>query len=364
MKWSRILSLIFVLIAALLSGCQSTSFYRQAVAGQCQILTHQEPIPKLIDDPSTSPKLKTKLAQILKLREFAARELKEPADKHYLKYVDLHREFAIWNVYAAPALSMEPKTWWFPIVGRASYRGYFSEESARKYAASLKKQGLDVFVGGVETYSTLGWFHDPVLNTFIYDPETDLAEIIFHELGHQKLFVSGDTDFNEAFATAVAEEGLRRWFQACNRPEAFERYRTELDQREEFTKLVMRTVKELDTVYTDKTISDAVKLERKQQIIEKLRADHNVLKAKWGGESPYDEWFKSPINNAKLSTVATYYELVPAFHAVLQANGGDMEKFYAAVKRIAKLPEGKRTEALESYLVREPLSGHLSSISK
>ncbi len=359
MKWSRVLSLIFILMAALLSGCQSVSFYRQAIAGQCQILTHQEPIDKLLADPSTPPKLKAKLSEILKLREFAARELKEPADKHYLKYVDLHREFVVWDVYAAPALSIEPKTWWFPIVGRASYRGYFSQAGAHKYATVLRKKGLDVFVGGVETYSTLGWFHDPVLNTFIYDPETDLAELIFHELGHQKLFIPGDTDFNEAFATAVAEEGLRRWFEASHRPDAFARYRTELDQREEFTKLVMGTVKELETLYDDKTVPDDVKLVRKAQIIEKLRASHDALKAKWGGESPYDDWFKSPINNAKLSTVATYYELVPAFRAVLQANGGDMEKFYAAVKRLGKLPEDKRTEALQNYLVREPLSGGL-----
>ena len=318
--------------------------------GEYQILTHQKPILELIADPKTPPDLKEKFQAVLKIREFAEQELKLPADKNYLKYVDLHRPFAVWNVYAAPELSLEPKTWWFPIVGRASYRGYFSEKQARTYAAKLEKKGYDVHVGGVETYSTLGWFHDPLLNTFIDEPPAGLAEIIFHELGHQRLFIAGDTDFNEAFATAVAEEGLRRWFLAQSKPEAYERYRDRLKRHDQFIKLVMATREQLEAVYENPKLSDDAKRARKTEIIAELRAHYARLKIQWGGKSGLDEWFAEPINNAKLSTVATYYELVPAFGALLKVNGGDMEHFYQAVKLLSKLPKEKRHRALAKFL--------------
>lgn len=344
---SLLQTLLLLLSAWLFSGCQTASFYRQAIAGQCHILTHQEPIDRLIADPRTDPTLKAQLSDVLKIREFAGRELHLPTDSHYLKYVDLHRPYVVWDVYAAPELSLEPKTWWFPIIGHASYRGYFSENGARKYADVLRRKGLDVFVGGVETYSTLGWFRDPILNTFVDEPDADLAEIIFHELGHQRLFIADDTDFNEAFATAVSEEGVRRWCQYQNRPEAFERYWRQHEQQNEFNRLVLDAVDKLEKVYGDPALSDEAKRVRKKELIEQLRAGHEALKAKWGGKSAYEAWFKKDVNNAKLSTVATYYELVPSFHALLQASGNDLERFYSAVKAISKLPEDKRRDALK-----------------
>jgi len=342
------------LMVAALSGCQTVRFYRQAIAGQCQILTHQEPIRQLIAHPQTPASLKTKFEQILKIREFAARQLKLPADQSYLMYVDLHRPYVVWNVNVAPALSLQPKTWWFPIVGRASYRGYFSEPDARRYADVFAKKGWDVYVDGIETYSTLGWFQDPLLNTFITEPDSSLAEIIFHELTHRRLFVPGDTDFNEAFATCVASEGVRRWFLASSMPEACEHYRAGLEQDHQFVNLVMAARSQLQAVYADPHLTDPAKLARKQEIIAQLRANHAQLKASWGGKSPFDAWFAEPINNAKLNTVSAYYDLVPAFDAALRANGGDLEKFYQTVARLARLPLPQRHQQLEAYLHQQP----------
>ena len=151
---------------------------------------------------------------VSKLRDFADRDLKLPVNGHYRKYVDVHRTFVVWNVEAAPEFSMEPKSWWYPLVGSLEYRGYFAESNARGYAARLKKKGYDVYVAGTTAYSTLGWFKDPILNTFVFQPEGELAETIFHEQGHQRVFAGGDTNFNEAFATTVGQEGARRWLRA------------------------------------------------------------------------------------------------------------------------------------------------------
>lgn len=345
-----VLGVVCIPMALLLSGCQALSYYRQAIAGEYEILAHQQPIPGLITDPKTAPALKVKFEQVLEIRAFAEENLKLPTDDQYLKYVDLHRPYVVWNVNVAPALSLTPKTWWFPVVGRASYRGYFVESQARRYSEVFAKQGWDVYVDGIETYSTLGWFHDPILNTFINEPESYLAEVIFHELTHQRLFVAGDTDFNESLATAVSEEGVRRWCQTSNRQAAYERYQKNLAHEKDFAQLVMAARDRLKAVYKDPQLADAAKLERKNQIIAQLRADYSALKKQWGGkESGYDHWFAQPINNAKLNTVSAYFDLVPCFQAMLRANGGNLDDFFHAVEQLAKLPLKERHAALRKF---------------
>jgi len=349
-----VVGLLCLVMVVCFSGCQEISFYRQAIGGECQILAHQKSIRDLMADPTTPPKLKTKFEQIMKIRQFASDELKLPADGAYLKYTDLHRPYVVWNVNVAPALSLEPKTWWFPVVGEASYRGYFSDAGAHRYAARWEKKGWDVYVDGVDAYSTLGWFRDPLMNTFIYEPEADLAELIFHELAHRRLFVNGDTDFNEAFATEVAAEGIRRWFALSSNPQAYDKHLVNQAHEKQFVQLVMDTRQELEAVYGDERLTEADKLHRKEEIITKLRARYAAVKQTWGGESDYDHWFAEPINNAKLNTVSAYYELRPAFQALLRAKGGDLEEFYGAVAALGKLPLEKRHEALREYLKEAP----------
>ena len=188
-----------LLLVAVLPGCQHLGYYRQAVQGQYQIWSREKPIKELIAHPETPPALKARLSLLLKMRAYAKQELKLPVDGHYERYADLGRRYVVWNVNAAPELSLEPKRWWYPFVGKLKYRGYFSEQYARDYGAKLAREHYDVYVGGVEAYSTLGWFRDPVLNTWINHDESDVGEILFHELAHQRVFASGDTDFNEAY---------------------------------------------------------------------------------------------------------------------------------------------------------------------
>lgn len=354
-----VLTSVGLLLLLALSGCQAIGYYKQAIAGEYQILAHQKPAAQLIADPSTPPKLKVQLDEVSRIRAFAASEMKEPTDESYIKYVDLHRPYVVWNVNVAPPLSLDPKTWWFPVVGRASYRGYFKEADARRYAARWEKKGWDVYVDGIETYSTLGWFHDPLLNTFIFEPEAYLAEVIFHELGHRRLFVSGDTDFNEAYATTVAAEGVRRWFLSSSNSPAYEEYQQGLRHESDFVRLVSATQDDLGKVYADPSLSDAAKLQRKNEIIQQLRDNYARTKQRWGvAKSGYDDWFAEPINNAKLNTVSSYFDLVPAFQALLRAQGGDMEKFYEAVGDLGKLPLDRRHQVLRSYLSAAPDKSH------
>ncbi len=358
--WLLAPALLLAVLA--MSGCQTLSYYGQAIKGQYQIVAHEQKIEKLVADPQTPAPLKARLQLIQRLRAFAAKDLQLPVDRHYEKYADVHRPFVVWNVEAAPEFSLEPKTWWYPFVGSLDYRGYFAERGARKYAASLQEKGYDVSVGGVTAYSTLGWFKDPVLNTFIFDPEPDLAETIFHELGHQRVFASGDTDFNEAFATTVGQEGARRWLRAKGDQAALEKYLAELRRTAQFAYLIMDTRERLETLYGDeRTEGGQVKATRrkravpreelrqqKKALLDRLLHEYTQLKAQWGGVTEYDEWFASPLNNAQLNSVATYYDLVPGFEQLLAHTGADLGKFYEAADKLAREPKAERHRRLLS----------------
>jgi predicted aminopeptidase len=344
-------------IALLLTGCQTASYYTQAIRGQCQMWSRQRPIDSLIEDARTPEPLKQRLRFVLEVRGFAEKELKLPANGHYLRYADLGRRFAVWNVYAAPEFSLTPKSWWYPVVGRLEYRGYFSEKRARVYAARLEGQGFDVHVGGVTAYSTLGWFRDPVLNTFVHEEDSDLAELLFHELAHQRLFVAGDTDFNEAFATAVAEEGLRRWMESRRDPEAATKHRAEIHRTAQFVKLVNEARGKLEALYgqelppraapEQRSLDESRKRREKQRVIGELRQGYAQLKAEWGGRKDYDAWFSQSLNNAQLNTVDTYYNLVPAFRRLLDEHGGNLEAFYEAAAALGKLKPEERQARLK-----------------
>jgi predicted aminopeptidase len=368
-KWLICAALALIVVAV--SGCQTISFYSQAVKGQYQIFAHEKPIDKLAASPDTPDRLKQRLELLQSLRAFAEQDLKLPVDGHYKKYVDLHRPYVVWNVEAAPEFSLEPKSWWYPMLGRLDYRGYFSKNGANKYGTALRKKGYDVHVGGVEAYSTLGWFKDPVLNTFIFEPDPDLAEIIFHELGHQRVFARGDTDFNEAFATTVGQEGARRWLQKKNDRAALEKYAEEQRRTTDFVHLIARTREKLEKLYGDqrnaegklkaskKPIADINELRRdKAAIYAQLQKDYQSLKESWGGNKEYDEWFAREVNNAKLNSVAAYYDLVPGFERLLALNDGDLEKFYNEAERLSKMKKKERHQWLETLA-----NGHEQKIS-
>ncbi|HEX4263913.1 MAG TPA: aminopeptidase [Verrucomicrobiae bacterium] len=358
-KW--LLAVLLALVVAAVSGCQTIGFYAQAAKGQYQIFAHQKHIDKLIADPQTPAALREKLKLIEQLRVFADSQLKLPVDGDYIKYVDVHRPYVVWNVQATPQFSLQPRTWWYPLVGSLEYRGYFSKRDATNYAARIARKGDDVYVDGVEAYSTLGWFKDPVLNTFIDLSEPELAEVIFHELGHRRVFARGDTDFNEAYATTVGQEGARRWLNASGKTNLLEKYAVALHRNDQFVHLIMSTREQLEKVYGDTLDKDgkvkAAKIpplppaqlkEQKARVFANLRASYQQLKISWGGYTGYNDWFARELNNAQLNTIANYYDFLPAFKRLLDLNGGDMEKFYKAVERLSKMDKDQRHQTLRN----------------
>lgn len=342
----RLSRLLPALSAFLLAGCQSAAYYAQAAQGQTALLMKRQSIAGLLKDEKTAPDLRARLEKVQRIREFAASELGLPAQKQYASYVELGRAYPVWSVMAAPELSLTAKTWCYWFVGCLAYRGFFREDMAQRYAGELEREGLEVYLSGIPAYSTLGWFKDPVLSSFITLPEAELAEMIFHELTHQVLFVAGDTTFNESLAVAVAEEGLERYSQRY--PQDLKRLALAKQRREDFVKLVLKYRQHLHTVYVSSR-NDAEKRQAKADVLAALQAAYAEQKIAWGGYAGYDAWF-ADINNARLNTVGTYYDLVPALRKLLQQENGDLDKFFAACKELARLDIKTRRQRLDALL--------------
>jgi predicted aminopeptidase len=337
---------IVLALALAASGCSNIGYYVQSVSGQFDIWRRERPIDELIADPATPPPLRAKLETVVQIRRYASEELGLPDDGSYTRYADLERPFVVWNVFATPKFSMQPQRWCFPVAGCVSYRGYFSREEAERFAATIAAEGSDVYVGGVPAYSTLGWFADPVLNTFIHYPDYRIAQLIFHELSHREVYAAGDTVFNESFAVVVEQAGVERWLRSHGTQLARDRFQREQRYRREFVDLVQRYHRRLSDLYNS-GLDPAVMREQKNGAITEMVSEYQRMRAEWGGFKGYDLWFSRRPNNAQIASVAIYTRLVPAFRALLRQEQDDLPRFYAAVKRLAAMPKAQRTAALE-----------------
>jgi predicted aminopeptidase len=348
-------ALVMVLALSLLSGCAAWNdgpgYYLQSIAGHLSVMSKARPIASVVDDPHTSPALRERLEDVIAIRAFASDDLDLPRNGSYTEYADVGRPFVVWSVFATPGLSVRLEQWCFPFVGCVAYRGYYDRDDAERFAQRLRDEGLDVVVRGVPAYSTLGWFDDPVLNTFIGHPEAEVARLIFHELSHQELYVKGDTTFNESFATTVEREGVRRWLDAVEERTHDAKLRNEWElfdaRRQQFLALLQRHRAALEALYAS-PVSDDAKRVGKREIFAGLKRDYDELKRSWGGFAGYDRFFAQSLTNAHLASVATYNDLVPAFRALLQREGGNLPAFYGAARRIGELPKDERGAALDA----------------
>ena len=407
MTWARWLPIGLIFLASLgaLGGCADAGYLLQSASGHLAMLRAAKPVTQWLDDAQTSPELKARLALAQRIRRFAVTDLGLPDNPSYNQYADLHRRAVVWNVVAAPEFSLKLKTWCFPVTGCIGYRGYFDEAQARVLAAQLKADGLEVSVYGVPAYSTLGWMNwaggDPLLNTFINYPEGELARLIFHELAHQVVYVQDDTMFNESFATAVERLGGARWLARQASPAAKAEFESQVSQRAQFRALTLATRRILTDIYQEKNsvAPDRYAQEASKSVAMKnFRDQYAQLKASWVAAangssgaasgapfgaasaatsgatfgvagapsapqsgavaarfSGYDAWVANA-NNASFGAQAAYDELVPDFEALFEriirdAAKGDADawpRFYAAVRRLADLPDKERRQALKS----------------
>ncbi len=322
-----------VLLAILfLSGCETLHFYGQGVRGQFEILRKSRPNAKVIAAPETSEELKEKLKLAEALCDFASEELALPGESAYHRYADLGRRHVVFVLHAAPEFSLEPKTWRYPVIGELDYRGYFKEEDAIEYSEKLKAEGYDIHLGGTNAYSTLGVFHDPLLNTFIDYPEIDLAEIIFHELTHRRIFKKGDTTFNESLANVVQEEGVRKYLRAKGRTAELADYEERLVRRRDFFDEIAVTREELTRLYSSGATDEAMRA-KKKILLGKLKGRARVLQNRWGTKA-LEGWLRLDLTNAHLLALITYNSEMPKFRKIFEESGGDFEVFFERVASI------------------------------
>jgi predicted aminopeptidase len=347
-------SLAMLLVAGatlcLTSGCSSIGYLAQSAHGHLQLVAGARPVDHWLADPQTPEVLKQRLALSQRIRDFAVTELHLPDNRSYRSYADLQRPAAVWNVVAAPELSLKLQTWCFPVVGCIGYRGYYDQAGAEQAAEALRAPGLEVAVYPVPAYSTLGKTDflggDPLLNTFIQWPEGELARLIFHELSHQVAYAPGDTTFNESYATAVERLGGERWLAALGSDSARAQFAALDARRRDVRALIERTRGELDELFAG-PLSEPAKRQRKEELMAAMRAEHERLKReRWGGFTGYDTFFRQ-LNNALLGVQGAYHGRVPAFEALFEREGRDFARFHLAVARLAGLPRQARDAALD-----------------
>lgn len=343
--FTRLVPLLAVL---LLNGCSSAAYYGQLAEGQWQLLRARQPLEQVVANPATSAQLRARLEHAKQARAFASRQLKLPDNRSYRLYADLGRPYVVWNVFATPELSLQPVTHCFPIAGCVAYRGYYQQGAARGAAALMRQDGMDVYVGAVEAYSTLGWFDDPILSSMVGWSDERLATLIFHELAHQRFYVQDDTEFNESFASFVEQEGTRQWRVARGLSASGGE---QGQQREQFIRLVLASRERLQAIYAG-PLDDAQKRTAKQAEFERLRREYRQVRdAQWGGDKRYDAWMYGPMSNAKLLPFGLYDQWVPAFAAVFREVGGDWARFYQRVEQLGRLPIEARKVALQRLMV-------------
>lgn len=344
--------LIFIAsILFFLSGCAELTYYGHAVAGQLEVMGSGEPIKDVIANPATDDKIRRQLELIQRARRFAVEKLKLPDSDSFREYSDLKRPWVLWNVFATPELSLAPKQWCYPFLGCHGYRVYFDEADAKRLASDLEKEGLDVYIAHSPAYSTQGWFADPVYNPMLRYDDLTLVGILFHELAHERIYITDDSELNESFATTVQDEGVRRWLEDKNRVSDFSDYQREQEKDDDFIRMMIEHRNALQQLYATDLI-ETEKRSGKKKVFSDLKKKFNKLKRAWGGYSGYDHWFDKPLNNARLAPIGTYHNAVPGFKKLLDKNNYDLDAFYREVEIIAAMHVSARRE-LVSKLTRQ-----------
>lgn len=337
--------------ACLLSGCATLGYYTHLARGQMELLSKREPIAEILANTERDPELRRRLGLVLEARRFAVTDLHLPDNPSYTLYADLGRPYVVWNVLATPELSLEPVEFCFPIAGCVAYRGHYTRERAQAQVEELRRKGFDVDMGGVPAYSTLGWFDDPVLNTMMHWSDAVLVGTVFHELTHQKLYVRGDTPFNESMARFVETEGLRQYFRAGEMDET--QTRVDRDRERQFTQLVLSARERLTTLYASPLSHEAMRAAKREEFA-RLKSEYATLReSQWNGEGDYNRWFERDLNNASLLPFGLYDELVPAFAALFEEVGRNWPAFYAMCRELGALHEGARSGRMRSLMEKK-----------
>ncbi|MGD2128644.1 MAG: aminopeptidase [Lysobacterales bacterium] len=339
---------VALLLAMLLTaGCAGPGYYAQAVAGQWKMLRSREDISALLANGRTDPDLARRLETIQRIRTFAQDRLALPAADSYTTFVHTGRDAATWNVVAAPEFSLEPRRWCFIVAGCVPYRGYFKEDAARRFAAKMSRRGDDVAISPAVAYSTLGWFDDPVLDTMLDYPEEQIAGLLFHELTHRKLYIKGDTAFNESYASFVEETGVRLWLKRSGNSDRLRAWRHRAQAETQFNRLTREARDRLARIYASEAPAETMRVE-KSEVLDALKIAYaRLVSDDWGGRNYFAGWMDKNVNNAGLALLDSYRGGMCAFADLYRQASHDMERFHALAMQKADLPAAKRRAWLE-----------------
>ncbi|KZY38321.1 hypothetical protein A3754_12510 [Alcanivorax sp. HI0083] len=334
-----------VLLCVVLPGCQ-VGYYGQAVKGHWSLMGKREPVADVLNDASTSPELADQLRFSQQVIAFAGEALSLPAEDVYHQYVALEQDAVVWNVLAAPAYSLTPKTWCYLMIGCVSYRGYFDKDRATREADALAEDGMDTFVGGAIAYSTLGWFADPLTTPMLERSRPSLAQLLIHELVHRKVYIKDDTRFNESLATLVGREGAVDYFAHSGEPLSAAYWQQREQVQDAFMAIVQATRAALKELYASAQDADALAREKTrilQQARDRFARDSQAQPAL----KAYAGFFDGRLNNARLNGVSDYNDYVPAFARLLDQCQRDWGCFWQQVDNLVALTLAQRTDALE-----------------
>ncbi|RLA13296.1 MAG: aminopeptidase [Gammaproteobacteria bacterium] len=336
---------LLLILLLLLNACSDLGYYWHTANGHMTLMNNRVDIDVMLEDPELEPKLRERLRLVKEIRDFSVETLSLPESDSYNNYVQLDRPYALKNLFAATEFSTDLHVWCYPIVGCASYRGYYDEDRLAGYVEQLKAQNFDTYIGFVPAYSTLGWFDDPVLSSFIYWPDYRLAGLLFHELTHQRIFIENDTRFNESLASAVQQAGTELWLKSSNRSAQQVEFRRSIEYQREVVGLIEQTRETLTALYQGDQ-DETIKRVQKQVIFANTRESYVALAQRLNYRGGYESWFAGELNNAKLGSVSAYHEQLPAFLAILKARNYDFSAFFDTVEGISELEKAERDACL------------------
>ncbi len=326
----RLALIIFAPI--LLSGC----YFTRAAYVEGRILWKRKPIDDVLARKDLSPEIRTKLETVLAVRKFAADQLGENVGGAYETIAPVDQSAIVYVVMAAPRDSLEPYTWWFPIVGRVPYRGYFDQNDAQAEAASLEAQGFDTMVRPSIAFSSLGFFNDPLLTNLLKLDRVELAGVLIHELFHRTYYLAGDAMFDESAANYVGSAGAVAFFEATDGESAPSTIaaRGILDSDMKFARFLLQEQARLLDIYTANLPKDELE-KRREAAFAAIKADYAALAPTLSGLERFD-LDKQPLNNAVLVNYLIYFHQLDNFAALHRMNHGDLRETIAQIISIAK----------------------------
>jgi len=343
MRWIISIPLLLFLV-----GCADTGYYWHNANGHLAVMNQRTDIDELLADDQLDSELRQRLQLVQEIRRFSIERLELPANDSYASYVELDQPWVVQNIFAAPEFSTRLYEWCYPVIGCASYRGYYDEARMLAYSDELKSRGFEVYIGKVSAYSTLGWFDDPVLSSFINWPDFRLAGLLFHELTHQQIYIDNDTTFNESLASAVQQVGTELWLKSRNQIDQLERLTAWSRYRDEVIKLIGSTRERLSKIYAGDS-DDVGKRESKARIFTEARNAHADIAARHEIKNGFTHWFAGELNNARIGSVAAYNSLTPAFINMIRAYELDFAKFYEYAEDVGDLEPPARNSCLQAW---------------